>query len=450
MNDQTLNTFKTEIKGTVILPTDAEYDTVRKNAEVTLSPAIIVQVATNQDIITALEFAKTHQLEIAVRSGGHSGAGFSSTEGGLVIDLRHMNTVEVIDKDAGIVKIGTGAIWGDVAKKLGEYNLAISSGDTSTVGVGGLTLGGGFGWMIRKYGLAIDSLLEADIITANGDVLTVNDKSNTDLYWAIRGGGGNFGVVTSFTFQAHPVTAVYHGTFTYNKEKLREVIDGFAKAMHAAPEELNATLMAMPQMGPQMPPAVKIIVVYADDNEQAAMAAIEPLTHIDGFKNHEMTKKKYADVLEERPAPEGVKIISNNTMAQQATPEIIDATVNFYENAGQSVLMIRSISGAFNRVSSSETAFAFRDNKLIIISGVLLPLESSKEDEEHVAELWSHITKYTNGMYSNFLNSDTKNEAGVIYPESTYQRLLAIKQQYDPDNIFHRNYNIVSLDQNIN
>ncbi|HSW91340.1 MAG TPA: FAD-dependent oxidoreductase, partial [Candidatus Saccharimonadales bacterium] len=183
--------LKEQFSGTIILPTDDEYDTARVTyAVIDAKPALIARAANQEDVAAAIHFATTHSLQLSIRSGKHSAAGFSTNTGGLVLDLSQLNSIEVLDEKAGLVRLGAGALWGDVANKLGEHSLAISSGDTKSVGVGGLTLGGGIGWMVRKYGYAIDSLVAAEVVLADGSVVHASEEEHSDLFWGLRGGGG--------------------------------------------------------------------------------------------------------------------------------------------------------------------------------------------------------------------------------------------------------------------
>src|SRR5690242_14121905 len=224
MQPHTLEEIKTRIAGEVIAPSSPSYDERRRVFNRTGSPAVIVRAQGSEDIAAAIRFAREHHLALSVRSGGHGLSGQATNDGGLVIDLTLLNTVQVLDQERHLVRIGAGARWGDAAKALAPHGLAISSGDTNQVGVGGLTLGGGIGWMVRTYGLTIDSLVAADIVTADGRALRVSTDEHPDLFWAIRGGGGNFGVVTSFDFQAHPIREIVGGSVIYDPAEAEPVL----------------------------------------------------------------------------------------------------------------------------------------------------------------------------------------------------------------------------------
>lgn len=205
------NTFS----GRIITPEDTDYDQAKRVYMAIGEPLAIVLPESNQDIAATISFAKQQRVPFSIRSGGHSGMGHSTNTGGIVLDMRHFNEVRILDAKTNTVRVGSGNHWGNVAQKLASNNLVISAGDTSSVGVGGLTLGGGIGIMVRKYGLTIDQLIGAELVTATGETLTANKDENSDLFWAIRGGGGNFGVVTHFDFAAHQLPGVYFGSVTY-------------------------------------------------------------------------------------------------------------------------------------------------------------------------------------------------------------------------------------------
>src|SRR6201993_2637035 len=268
----------------VILPDDPGYDEARAlhNAMIDKRPALIVRCGSSTDIVGALEFARTSNLAVAVRGGGHNGPGFGSVEGGLVIDLSPMNRIDV-DADRRTARVQGGATWAQVDRATHAHGLATPTGIISSTGVGGLTLGGGHGYLTRKHGLTIDNLLEADVVLADGRIVTANKSENADLYWGLRGGGGNFGIVTSFLFQAHPVNMVYAGPVFWDLENARTIMQKYRDFLPSAPEELGVFvgLKTVPPMDPfpaehQGKRACAIIACYngpAEDG-QAVMARL--------------------------------------------------------------------------------------------------------------------------------------------------------------------------------
>lgn len=432
-----IETIKQVFAGDVIVDGDALYDEASTILMYKGSPTVIFCPKNNEDIAAAIAYAKGNGLVLSVRSGGHSGAGHSTNDGGVVIDLSHFNGVEIVDEHECLVRIGGGAKWGDIAKKLGEHNLAISSGDTKSVGVGGLTLGGGIGWMVRKYGLALDSLVSAEIVTADGQTLHLSNTENPDLFWAIRGGSGNFGVVTQFEFKAHPVKNVVAGTIAYKLDGMDKLLKGWRDAMRQAPEELTTMFLVMPSFGGN-PAAAMIIACYAGDDEAAAMQAIEPLTKLGEVIGNDVKQKEYAEVLEEAHPPQGMKVIVHDTFIKDFSNEVIE-TIASQEGL---ILQLRYLGGAMNRVPAEATAFAHRDNEVLIVAPTFVGPNATDEEIAKALEPWSKIEAFGNGSYCNFLSDASEKSITASYPEATYDRLVQVKKQYDPENTFSQTYNI--------
>lgn len=436
-----LDEFKKTFSGDCILPNDDRYPQARMAFIAKGSPAIVLQPRTAQDIVRALNFIRESGLLLSVRSGGHNGAGFGTNDGGAVIDLSLLNTVEVIDAAQRTVRIGSGATWGVVANLLKDHGLALSSGDTVSVGVGGLVLGGGIGWMVRKYGLAIDSLIAAEIVTADGNVIRTSSSENPDLFWAIRGGGGNFGIVTRFEFTALPVSTVVAGMIMYTLEGLPALIRGWRDCMRNAPDELTTTLLLMPSFA-GIPPMAMILCCYAGGDEQAAAAAIDPLLKIGTVTLNTVTAKPYASVLEEAHPPEGVTIMVNNGFVENISDDLISVLATVCCKPGSPAVQIRSVGGAMNRIDPGATAFAHRNKEALFIAATFAPMQST--DAELAAALgpWRAMEPFISGSYVNFFSTATADDVAASYPRSTYERLSAVKAAYDPMNIFNRNYNV--------
>jgi hypothetical protein len=436
-----LDEWKKSFSGNCILPDDDRYEHARMAYITKGSPAVVFQPHTAQDAARALKFVRESGLLLSVRSGGHNGAGFGTNDGGAVIDLSLLNSIEVIDAERRIVRIGSGATWGLVAKTLGDHGLALSSGDAVSVGVGGLALGGGIGWMVRKYGLAIDSLIAAEVLTAEGNVIRTSGSEHPDLFWAIRGGGGNFGIVTSFEFTALPVNTVVSGMIMYTLEGLPELIRGWRDCMRSAPDELTTTLLLMPSFAGN-PPMAMVLCCYADGDEQAAAAAIGPLLKIGSVTLNTVMAKPYASVLEEAHPPEGVKIMVNNGFTENISEDLISVLAAVCCQPGSPVVQMRSLGGAMNRIDPGATAFAHRNKEALIIAATFAPMNST--DTELAAALgpWRAMEPFISGSYVNFFTSATATEVAASYPQRTYERLAAVKAAYDPGNIFNRNYNV--------
>jgi FAD/FMN-containing dehydrogenase len=453
--------FSSTFSGTLIEPGAAEYDAACVVYSAVGAPAVVVRPANTADVVEAVTYAREHDLVLSVRSGGHSAAAHSTNTGGLVIDLRDMNSVEVLDgtldpalavptalqpvpdaADTPLVRIGGGAVWGDIALALQPHGLALTSGDTVSVGVGGLTLGGGIGWMVRQHGLALDSLVSAEIVTAAGDIVHASADNEPELFWAIRGGGGNFGVVTSFTFQPHRLGGVVAGPIMYGPENIAGLLAGWRDAMRAAPEELNSTFLALPAFGEEMPAGVQILVCYAGADEEAAQAAIYPFMELGGVIAHDIRPKAYADVLEEAHPPPGVTIVNDNGLARELDDDLITTLAAAYRGMGAAALMIRSLGGAFSRVPSDATAFAHRDSEALIIAVTFMDPDTAAEGTANFDRLWATVAPLMVGSYGNFQARVDEKTIASMYPPATRERLIAAKRKYDPHNLFNQNHNV--------
>lgn len=439
-------TLASAISGQVLTPGDDDYLDAATVAKGPGSPSVVVRPADAADVATAVGFARDAGLELSVRGGGHDSLGRSTNDGGLVIDLRTLADVSV---DGDRVTVGGGAVWGDVAAALAPHGLAISSGDTKSVGVGGLTLGGGVGWFVRLWGLAIDSLQSAEVVLADGRVVTASETAEPDLFWALRGGGGNFGVVTRFTFRANPLPdGVVSGAIELASDAdLAAVFRAWRDALRAAPEQLATTYMGLPSFGDGIPPVSQIVYVWADGDVDAAAAAIAPLLGIPGVAGHTIARMPYADVLmDEQPdaaevgAP-GVSMVDENGFAARFDDELIAELAAVKRELGDTVLMVRMLGGAYGRVPPDATAWGYRDTEAWIISVAFFPEgEIFDAQAPRVRQLWARLDRWLDGMYGNF--SSLADPVERMYPPATLARLRSIKAVYDPQNLFHRTQNI--------
>jgi hypothetical protein len=442
MDMQTLVDIKNNITGEVILPDSPVYNDLRNVFNKAGSPAVIVRCKTDADIATAIRFARDNHLTLAVRSGGHSATGLSTNDGGLVIDLSQFNTIEVNAAER-LVRVGAGAKWGDVAATLAPHGLAISSGDTNSVGVGGLTLGGGIGWLVRKYGLAIDSLVAAELVTADGRTIRASATENPDLFWALRGGGGNFGVVTAFEFRAQPIKNIVGGSIIYPIAESESVLTGWADYMRTAPEELNSTLVVFPGFGPQVPPMLWMIVCYGGEDEAAAKAAIQPLLELGTVQNQEIKTKPYFQMLEDAAPPPGVRAVSDNGFVKTLNKDVLSAIMANYGRPGTAIVQIRSLGGAMRRIDPGATAFAHREYEAFILAASLVPFDMPAEQAAPIrVAAWQPMKEFAHGAYINFLSENADTNVATAYPPATLKRLASVKAAYDPDNVFNQNHNI--------
>lgn len=437
-------------KGQVILPDDPEYDQARTVfiGGIDRRPTAIIRVADAEDVAYAVSLAREHKLELAVRSGRHSGAGHSVTDGGIVLDL---STMKALDID-----LAGRTAWAEAGLTAIEYTLATAVhglatgfGDTGSVGIGGITLGGGVGFFIRKYGLTIDALLAAEIVTADGQLRYIDAENHPDLFWAIRGGGGNFGVVTRFKFRLYEVDTIFGGTLILPATP--EVIAGFIAEAEAAPNELSviANVMTAPPM-PFLPeevhgtPIILAMVVYVGDLEAAdqALAPIRALT------------TPLADMLGPMPYPEIYQpdeegyhpVGATRTLFMDTIGRSEAETILNYLNTSTgylAVTQIRVLGGAMARVPVDATAFAHRQSRLMVNVATLYQQPDEKATHEAwVDQFWAALRQKDSGAYVNFLGDEGESRIRAAYPDATWNRLVKIKTQYDPNNLFRLNQNI--------
>jgi FAD/FMN-containing dehydrogenase len=444
MNTGKLHTLQKDIAGQVVLPDNPAYEQLRQTMfRRTSRPAVIVLCKNSQDVAIAVSFARDSKLKLSVRSGGHGGAGLATNDGGLVIDLSPLNDVEVVDSQRHIVRIGAGAHWGDVAKALEAHQLAISSGDTTSVGVGGLTLGGGMGWMVRLHGLSIDSLEAVTLVTADGKVVRVSEHEHPDLFWALRGGTGNFGVAVSFDFKAYPCDGIVGGVIIYSADDRKTVLTDWAAYMRRAPEELSSTVVLFPGFGPGAKPQVMILVCYGGSDEVAAYTAIQPLMELAPLVSQDVKKKPYSDMLEEAMSPGPMKVRVRNGFIKHLDSAVIEVLVSNFGKPNTSPIQIRSLGGAMNRVDPMATAFAHRDSEAFVLVPAFGAAEMLEAEANALAdEVWRPLVPFARGAYVNFFTDVSSERVAAAYPPATMERLAHIKAIYDPDNLFNQNANI--------
>lgn len=422
------------IEHIAVRPGDAGYDAARMTITGMGEPAIVLFPTTPEEVAASIRHATSEGLPLAIRSGGHNALAFSNADGGVVLDVTRFDQVEVLD--GGRVRVGAGASWGPAAAALAEHGLAVTSGDTVSVGVGGLTQAGGMGWMVRKHGLTIDNLLAAEVVTAAGDVVRASATENPDLFWALRGGAGNFGVVTAFEFQAQPVSTVHFGTIAFALDDVAQLINGWAAAMRKAPDELTTTLVLMPGFGDFPAGAILYVCLAADDT-----AALEPLRAIGTVVAEDVSERPYSEILEEAHPPEGVLPVIGNTLVESVDEQLADAIATAY-SAGGRVVFLRSLGGAFGRVNPAETAFAHRNAEALVVSAAFLAPDSTEDQIAAARSVWRTIGDHGTGSYAGFLGSDTDDDIAALWPAETYERLRQVKRAWDPDNTFRRNFNV--------
>jgi FAD/FMN-containing dehydrogenase len=442
--------LRTSVHGRVIAPDDEGYDEARAVfiGGVDRRPAVIVRVADATDVATVIALARETGLELAVRSGGHSSVGHGVSEGGIVIDLSDMKAFDV--------DVATRTAWAETGLTAAEYSaaawvhgLATGFGDTGSVGIGGITLGGGVGYLVRKYGLTIDDLLAADIVTADGELLRVDADHHPDLFWAIRGGGGNFGVVTRFQYRLHEVPSFVGGLLVL--PATAEVVAGFIAAAEAASDELSAiaNVMPCPPM-PFVPEADhgKLVILalmgYAGDAE-AGERALAPFRALG---------KPIADMLNQMPYPQIYPpeddsyhplAISKTMFVDRIDLPVAETIMEHLEasDAAMRVAQLRVLGGAVARVPSDATAFAHRASRIMV--NVATFYEGADDKDRRAAwvdGLVAALQQDDRGAYVNFLGDEGEERIRAAYPGATWDRLAAVKARYDPANLFRLNQNI--------
>ena len=438
------------IKGRVIGPGDADYNSRRMvhSPAFDRRPAVIVRVANADDVRRVIDLARESALELAVRSGGHSSVGHGTTEGGIVLDLGDMKGLE-IDVKSGTAWAEAGLTAVEYTKATHEHGLVTGFGDTGSVGIGGITTGGGVGYFVRKFGLTIDDLLAADVVTADGKLLRADEKTNPDLFWAVRGGGGNFGVATRFHFRMHPVKNVFGGMLIL--PATADAIAGFMAAAEAAPEELSGIANIMP--APPMPFLAqehhgKLIImaelVYAGEGP-AAEAALAPFRSLAAPLADMLKTMPYPEIYPPddpnyRPTAEVRTLFIDNVDASVAgmmLDRLKSAPVPF------AVTQLRVLGGAMARVPADATAFAHRKSRIMANLVALYGKPEEKEPSEAwVTDYMAALRQTDAGAYVNFLGDEGPQRVRAAYPSPTWERLVSIKKQYDPANLFRLNQNI--------
>lgn len=431
----------------LVLPGDADYASASRTVLNTGSPAAILRPSDATEVQDAIRYAGGLALPVSVRGGGHSFAGFGTNDGGVVIDLHRLDSVEVIDAERHVVRIGGGATWGQVVAALGPQGLAISSGDNKGVGVGGLTLTGGIGWKVRKYGLALDSLIGAEVVTAQGDLLHASDDENPDLFWALRGGGGNAGIVTSFEFVAHPSTDLVFGTISFPANEIGSVLPGWADHLRAAPEDLTSNaVFANPFLGgPQAP--LQVTVAFDGDDVDLANAAIDPIRRLGTVLDDDIALRPYSDTLEDaRVPPPGVGfLVRNGFVHPESVADALAILTRIGATEGSPIIALRSLGAAVSRVPDDATAYAHRSAELMVLTTFAGPQPALEAAAPAMDRIWAELGPHTRGAYGNFLSTATRADVSEVYPPATRARLATVKSRHDPDNVFTGNHNVPPL-----
>ena len=447
-----IDSFKSQLRGKVVMPADAAYNKTRKvyNGMINKRPGMFVMCVDVADVMASVNFGRDNDVLVAVRGGGHNGGGLGLCDAGMVIDLSGIKFIRV-DTSDNTVRVGGGNLWGEVDHATHPFGLAVPAGIISTTGVGGLTLGGGVGHLSRKYGLTIDNLLEADMVLADGSFVTVNAKQNTDLFWAIRGGGGNFGIVTSFKFQAHPVNTVFGGPTLWPIEQTEEIMAWYHDFITNAPDDLNGFIATMIIPGAPFPEFLHnkqfcgIVWCYTGDSAKFD-ALFKPVRDLNPVFEH-VGEMPYPAIqtLFDGLMPPGMQWYWRADFFNELGPEVSAQHLKFGSRIPTplSQMHLYPISGAASRVGSEDTPWAYRDAKY---AGVIVGVDPDPKNANKITEwckgYWEALHPYSSGgAYSNFMMDEGQDRVKASYKQN-YNRLVEIKGKYDPTNLFKVNQNI--------
>jgi alkanesulfonate monooxygenase SsuD/methylene tetrahydromethanopterin reductase-like flavin-dependent oxidoreductase (luciferase family) len=423
----------TSLRATAIEPGDRGYAKVRSTYLRTGSPGLVLRPESTEQVVDALAFARAQDVPLAVRSGGHGVSGRSTNDGGIVIDLARLNHVDVVDGDR--VRVGPAARWGHVARALAPRGLAISSGDYGDVGVGGLATAGGIGFLGRRFGLTIDRVAGAEVVLADGRILRADADTNSELFWALRGAGGNFGVVTELELGADPVPAVVFSTMIFDASDAATLLARWGSLVEAAPRELTSFLYLHAQR--ERSPIARLVNVHAGEDVDAAVAALTPLLELGPVLDAQAQPATYAAIV---PAHDNshygglTRPLVSNGFAVHLTPELSEQLADAVRSRVAPWLSVRAVGGAVNDIPADATAYAHRHQNFNVSS------VGSREDA--FLAHWDDLRRDLDGLYLSFETDPRPERLHDAFPGGTLQRLRWLKARYDPDNVFDQNFAI--------
>jgi len=450
----TIDKLREQVRGDVITAEDERYESARKvyNAMIDKRPEVIVRPVNAGDVMAAVNYAREGHLDLAVRGGGHSVPGFGTCDGGVVIDLSRMRGVRV-DPEKRRARAEGGATWGDFNAATYAFGLATTGGIVSTTGVAGLTLGGGIGYLARGFGLSCDNLVSADVVTADGKFLVASDRENQDLFWALRGGGGNFGVVTSLEFKLHPVKDIYGGPMFFELSHVPDLLSWYRDYIKTAPREMG--IFPGFHQAPPLPfipekrhgePFIAFVACWAGPLDQGERA-LKPLHDLAPVVGEFVAPMPYAalNALFDPLLPPGLQHYWKANFAKELPDTAIKAHAEFGPRvpAVNTAVHLYPINGACHEVASDQTAFAYRDaNFANVIAGMWPDPSQNTANIKWVKDYYDATAPLSeSGGYINFMAGDDQGRIKDNY-KGNYKRLVDVKRKYDPDNVFHVNQNI--------
>jgi FAD/FMN-containing dehydrogenase len=450
LSSGTLEAFTSGLRGALIREGAEEYEKARRiwNEMIDRRPSLIVRCNSAEDVARAVDLARDHGLPLSVRGGGHGGAGNAICDRGLVIDLSAMRTVRV-DPSARTATAAGGATWRDFDTATQAHGLATTGGVVSDTGIGGLTLGGGFGILMRKHGLACDNLLEAEVVTADGRIRRVNVDDEPDLFWALRGGGGNFGVVTSFTYRVHPVGRILWGPVIHRVDQARSVLQHYLQTMAEAPDELVAYAAFL--FGPDGTRVLAVVPAWVGPIDEG-LRALQPLREFGSPVADMVAEARYVDhrAIFDQAYPPGMRNYWRASMVAGWSDDVIDGLSEVFarsaSNSSGTAIVLEPLGGAIARVGASDTAFAHRRSPYTTL--LTASWQDPARDEANrkwIRDAWEVLRpSLAGGVYVNYMQNEEEEGAVRIreaYGEN-YLRLARLKAKYDPENLFRMNQNI--------
>ncbi|GAA2213702.1 hypothetical protein GCM10009850_091650 [Nonomuraea monospora] len=420
-------------------PGDAAYARVRSTYLRGGSPGLVLRPGTPDEVSQAVRYARTQPVKLSIRSGGHGISGRSTSNGGIVIDVSRLNTIEVTDKATRRIRVGPGARWGEVAAALAPHGWALTSGDYGGVGVGGLATAGGIGWFVREHGLTIDHLRAVDLVLADGSQVHADDQENADLFWAVRGAGANFGVVTAFEFEAHEGGDVGFAQLVVDATDTAGFLQRWGAAMEAAPRDLTSSLI-IGQARPGQPLIAQIMAVVHSGDAETIINRLQPIAAAAPLLDHSIQVLPYEAIMH---APHGAhdaqgEPVTRAALADHLTPELAAAAARLVASGRTYFFQVRSAGGAASDVAPDATAYAGRSANFSLVA--FGPARRALD------ELWDGMLHHFSGQYINFETDLRPERVQEAYPEPTLRRLRALKRRYDPANVFRDNFNITPSD----
>jgi FAD/FMN-containing dehydrogenase len=443
-------------RGELLGPEDAGYDQARRlwNAAIDKRPALIARCTGAADVRAGIERARSRDLPLAIRGGGHNVAGTASCDGGVVIDLSPLKDVRV-DPAGGSAWAQAGLLWGELDQATQRFGLATTGGIVTHTGVAGLTLGGGIGWLMRKHGLTCDNLLAVELVSADGRLLRVDGQAHPELFWGVRGGGGNFGVVTAFQFRLHQVgPQVLAGPVLYPAEHAGQVLRGYRDWAAGAPDEVS-TVVSL-RLAPPLPiiperlhgvPVVTIVCCYIGADAAAGERLLEPVRRLAPPLLDLVTVKPYGahQATFDTTVPHGLHYYWRSHYLDELGDRAIDTLVEhaWRHRSSQSYTIMFQLGGAVRRVPDEATAFTGRGAGYALnINAVATDRDGLTEQAAWTRRMWAAMRPHANGVYVNFLDREGTDRVRAAYGEAKYRRLVALKRAWDPDNLFRSNQNI--------